>query len=316
MVGEFSTGWVFLLFCLFGFFWWGFFEITVNTLYISKGFSHFILSVTEQEHARVTNWYFYFSNLSSNSLHKEQEHTWARVVSLQAFLASWNKKWNKLNWKGNTEHQLRGSKGKVSLELNFNTLKATQHQQLTCQYSFYHPNLFYCARNLKSNGTQWGVVEEEGLKKGHVPVAFESPFLQTMGFKGIWSHPEVPVPTLFPVFLPWGGCACSGCAEHKGRTDPPGKATTYYTGLASSVPHEALAQINPPCWLGEAGSGEQDRQQDYQSLCTCHKLKGKKWPSNTLTHFMEWVVLRSPHRHSWFFPYLRLCGHSTWFNLT
>lgn len=88
-------------------------------------------------------------------------------------------------------------------------------------------------------------MEEEGLKKGHEPAAFESPFLQTMGFKGIWSHPEVPVPTLFPVFLPWGGCACSGCAEHKGRTDPPGKATTYYTGLASSVPHEALAQIIP-----------------------------------------------------------------------
>lgn len=43
---------------------------------------------------------------------------------------------------GNTEHQLRGSKGKVTLELNSNTLKATQHQQLTCQYSFCHPNLF------------------------------------------------------------------------------------------------------------------------------------------------------------------------------
>lgn len=85
---------------------------------------------------------FLFFHLSRNSLHKEQEHTWARVVSLQAFLASWNKKWNKLNWKGNTEHQLRGSKGKVTLELNSNTLKATQHQQLTCQYSFCHPNLF------------------------------------------------------------------------------------------------------------------------------------------------------------------------------
>lgn len=161
-------------------------------------------------------------------------------------MLSWHpetKECNKLNWKGNTEHQLRRTKGKVTLELNFNTLKATHQHQLTCQYSFCHPNLFYCSRNLKSNGTQ-GVVEEEGLRKGHAPAAFEFPFLQTMGFKGIWSHSEVPMPTLFPVFLPWGGCACSGSAEHKGRTDPPGKATTYYTGLASSVPHKALAQIN------------------------------------------------------------------------
>lgn len=45
-------------------------------------------------------------------------------------------------------------------------------------------------------------MEEEGLKKGHAPAAFEFPFLQTMGFKGIWSHPEVPVPTLFPVSFP------------------------------------------------------------------------------------------------------------------
>lgn len=35
---------------------------------------------------------FIFFYLSSNSLHKEQEHTWARVVSLHAFLASWNKR--------------------------------------------------------------------------------------------------------------------------------------------------------------------------------------------------------------------------------
>lgn len=34
-------------------------------------------------------------------------------------------------------------------------------------------------------------------------------------------------------------------AEHKGRTDPPGKATTYYTGLASSVPHEAVHKLTP-----------------------------------------------------------------------
>lgn len=156
-------------------------------------------------------------------------------------------------------------------------------------------------------------MEEEGLKKGHVPVAFESPFLQTMGFKGIWSHPEVPVPTLFPVFLPWGGCACSGCAEHKGRTDPPGKATTYYTGLASSVPHEALAQINPPCWLGEAGSGEQDRQQDYQSLVIMYlsQTEGEKMARQHSHPFHGMGGAQISTDTPCFFPYLRLCGHST-----
>lgn len=116
-----------------------------------------------------------------------------------------------------------------------------------------------------------------------------------MGFKGIWSHPEVPVPTLFPELLPWGGCACSGRAEHKGRTDPPGKATTYYTGLASSVPKWSLLLAG----RGRVKISRQDPRSRTDSRitkawwwCTWHKLKQMaQW------HLHPFHGARSPHRH-------------------
>lgn len=37
----------------------------INTLYISKGFFHFILSVTEHEHAIVTNFYTFISQVTA-----------------------------------------------------------------------------------------------------------------------------------------------------------------------------------------------------------------------------------------------------------
>lgn len=93
------------------------------------------------------------------------------------------KEWNNLNQEGNPEHRVEVSKGKGTLKLDFTTLKRPQAN------TSWHANTpsvtltFHCPGNLKHWHTLLGV--EEGLRKGHGPATFESPFLPEMRFKSL-----------------------------------------------------------------------------------------------------------------------------------